>query len=111
MTPEWSIASSLVTGQTPRLDLAAIQESAREPLREALAAYRLPEAVKPLLTVGSGFIENDEGIVEIYVAAERPTDAVVLATALVDRYSGRVVVSVDDDAVRRVGGVAGPDRS
>jgi len=49
--------------------------------------------------------------VEIYVAGEGPADAVYLARALVDRYSGRVVVSVDDDAVRRVGGGARPDAS
>ena len=53
--------------------------------------------------------DDDEGIVEIYVAAERPTDAVYLASALVDRCSGSVVVSVDDDAVRRVGGVPSSD--
>jgi hypothetical protein len=68
--------------------MAAIKERAREPLREALAAYRLPEAVKPLLTAGSGFTESDEGIVEIYVAGEGPADAVYLARALVDRYFG-----------------------
>ena len=109
MTPERVDSFRLMTDQRPRLDLVAIRKRAREPLQEALAAYRLPEAVKPRLTVGAGFTENDDGIVEIYVAGERAADAVYLARALVNRDSGRVVVSVDDDAVRRVGGVAGSD--
>jgi len=77
-----------------RLKLDEMQEIARKATREALIpCRRLTAEEDAKLTLGSG-IENDEGVFELYIAAERPQDAHVISRATVDRYTGDVRVEV-----------------
>lgn len=80
--------------QRRRLKLSEMQEIARQATRAALVPYRrLTKEEDANLTLGSG-IEGNEGIFELYVAAERPQDAKVISRATVNRETGEVRVEV-----------------
>ncbi|MFP5393837.1 MAG: hypothetical protein ACLGI6_20195 [Gammaproteobacteria bacterium] len=85
------------TGQN---ELDELQEIARVATRAALEAYEpMPEEWTKNLTLGT-FFEGDERIFELYIAAEKPVDAVVISTARVNRKSREVVVIISNLAER-----------
>lgn len=70
------------------MDLEALQERARKLVREALRACPpLPNDYKKRLTLGVRFEDNNR-IFELYVDANRPEDAVVVARATLDKDTG-----------------------
>jgi hypothetical protein len=77
-------------------ELDELQELAREATRETLEAYEpLPDEWKENLTLGT-FFEGDDRIFELYVAAERPADAIVISSARVNRKTRSVSVTVSN---------------
>ncbi|KQV54988.1 MULTISPECIES: hypothetical protein [unclassified Duganella] len=79
---------------TAPTELDELQELARVATREALESYeRIPAEWEKKLTLGTSF-EGDDRIFELYIAAERPSDAVVISTARVNRKSKSVSVAI-----------------
>jgi hypothetical protein len=77
-------------------ELDELQEIARVATRTALEGYEpMPKEWEENLTLGTSF-EGDERIFELYIAAERPEDAVVISTARVNRKSKEVVVTISN---------------
>lgn len=77
-------------------ELDELQELARVATREALEAYEpLPDEWKENLTLGT-FFEGDDRIFELYVAAERPADGIVISSARVNRRTRSVSVTVSN---------------
>jgi hypothetical protein len=62
----------------------------------------IPEELRSRLVLGKGPADG-VWVFELYVAYERPEDAVVLAEARVDRVTGEVAVRVFPDRWRRTG--------
>lgn len=73
-------------GSPPRQkELDELQELARIATREALKEYEpIPKEWEENLTLGTLF-DGDDRIFELYVAAERPRDAIVISSARVNR--------------------------
>lgn len=85
---------------TARNELDELQEIARLATRIALEGYEpVPEEWEKNLTLGT-FFEGEERIFELYIAAEKPADAVVISTARVNRKSRDVVVTISNLAER-----------
>ena len=86
-----------VTGiSTAPKELDELQEIARVATRTALEGYEpMPEEWGKNLTLGT-FFEGDYRIFELYIAAEKPADAVVISTARVNRKSRNVVVTISN---------------
>lgn len=62
-------------------ELDELQEIARVATRAALEGYEpMPEEWEKNLTLGTSF-DGDDRIFELYIAAEKPSDAVVISTA------------------------------
>jgi hypothetical protein len=81
-------------------ELDELQEIARVATRTALEGYEpMPEEWKKDLTLRT-FFEDDERIFELYIAAEKPSDALVISTARVNRKSREVVVIISNLAKR-----------
>jgi hypothetical protein len=81
-------------------ELDELQEIARVATRAALEGYEpMPEEWEKNLTLGT-FFEGDDRIFELYIAAEKPSDAVVISTARVNRKSRNVVVTISNLAER-----------
>ena len=81
-------------------ELDELQEIARIATRTALESYEpMPEEWGKNLTLGT-FFEGDERIFELYIAAEKPADAVVISTARVNRKSKKVLVTISNLAKR-----------
>jgi hypothetical protein len=76
-------------------ELDQLQEIARVATRRALEGYVLPESWRTHLTLGTGF-QGDERVFELYVAGERPEDAIVIASATVNRKTLAVQVTVSN---------------
>lgn len=75
-------------------ELDELQEIARVATRAALEGYEpLPKEWEKNLTLGISF-EGDERIFELYIAAERPAEVVVISTARVNRKTRDVVVTI-----------------
>lgn len=79
-----------------RKELDELKEIAR------LATYDALKEFEPLsidwrnnLTLGSG-IDGDYGIFELYVAAERPENAVIISSARVNRKTRAVEVTISN---------------
>jgi Immunity protein 35 len=68
-------------------------ERAKELSRDALWGWEIREEHKGRLTQGSGF-DGSQAVVDLYVAGERPTDAIVLVRVRLDRYSGEGKVEI-----------------
>ncbi len=76
-------------------ELEDLQEIARRATREALEQYEpIPMEWEKNLTLGTFFEENYR-IFELYVAGEKPSDAIIISSARVNRRdrSVKVVVS------------------
>ena len=83
--------------------LAILEESARVATRSMISEFphyfNIPTEH---LTLGT-FWENDDVIFELYIAGDRPKDAIVLTTTRVDLYSGEVLsVKVHEEAWERI---------
>jgi hypothetical protein len=76
-------------------ELDQLQEIARVATRKALEGYVLPENWRPHITLGAR-LEGDERVFELYIAGERPQDAIVIATATVHRKTLNVQVTVSN---------------
>ncbi len=80
---------------TAPTELDELQEIARVATREALEEYIFPEEWKMNLTLGT-FFDGDDRIFELYVAADRPADAIVISTARVNRKTRDVQVKISN---------------
>ncbi len=77
-----------------RKELDELQELARVATRAEPEQYEpIPDVWKAALTLGT-FFDGDDRIFERYVARERPSDAVVLTSARVNRVTRGVAVKV-----------------
>ena len=77
-------------------ELDELQEIARLATRTALDRYKpMPAEWEKNLTLGT-FFEGEDRIFELYIAAEKPADAVVISTARVNRKSRNVVVTISN---------------
>jgi hypothetical protein len=82
-------------------ELDELQAIARVATRTALDGYEpMPEEWAKNLTLGTVF-DGDDRIFELYVAAEKPADAVVISTARVNRKSRNVVVTISNLTERK----------
>lgn len=80
-----------------KLTLDQTEPLARAATRAALEGVRpLTDADKQRLTLGT-LIEDDTYVWELYLAGERPKDAVIISQARVDRLTGEVEVHIFDD--------------
>jgi hypothetical protein len=82
------------------MSLDELEEKARLLTRNALRDWQVPTEFRTDLTLGSG-IEGDDAIFELYVAGERPQDAIVLTRARVNRYTGEGTIQVFEDRLTR----------
>jgi hypothetical protein len=86
---------------TAPTELDELQEIARIATRSALQRYeRIPEERDRNLTLGT-FFDGDDRIFELYIAAERPAEAMVISTARVNRKTKEVVVVISNLAEKR----------
>jgi hypothetical protein len=80
-----------------KLTLDQTEPIAKAATRAALeGARQLTDAEKERLTLGT-LIEDDAYVWELYLAGERPEDAVMICQARVDRLTGGVTVQVFDE--------------
>jgi hypothetical protein len=84
-----------------KLSLEELQERARTATQIALMSRsRIPELVP--LTLGT-FWDEPCVIFELYVARDKPSDAIVLTRARVNMYDGRIeAVTVFDEVIQKV---------
>jgi hypothetical protein len=79
-------------------ELDELQEIARIATRAALEEYeRIPAESEKNLTLGT-FFDGDDRIFELYIAGERPADAVVISSARVNRKDKTVSVVISNPA-------------
>lgn len=72
-------------------ELDELQEIARKATYEALKEYEpISEEWEKNLTLGI-FFDEDDRIFELYVAAERPRDTIVISSTRVNRKSKEVI--------------------
>jgi hypothetical protein len=84
---------SLSTAPT---ELDELQEIARIATRTALEEYeRIPAESEKNLTLGT-FFDGDDRVFELYIAGERPADAVVISSARVNRKAKTVSVVISN---------------
>lgn len=75
-------------------ELDQLQELARIATRQALEEYEpIPKEWEANLTLGT-FFDGDDRIFELYVAADKPEDAIVISSARVNRKSRSVQVVI-----------------
>jgi len=75
-------------------ELDQLQELARIATRKALEEYeQIPKEWEANLTLGTLF-DGDDRIFELYVAADKPKDAIVISSARVNRKSRSVQVTI-----------------
>lgn len=81
---------------TAPTELDELQEIARIATRAALEEYeRIPAEWEKNLTLGT-FFDGDDRIFELYVAGERPSDAVVVSSARVSSKTKSVSVVISN---------------
>lgn len=77
-------------------ELDELQEIARVATRKELELYEcIPPELEKYLTLGT-FFDGDDRIFELYIAAERPRDAIVISTARVNRKTKDVNVIISN---------------
>lgn len=90
-----------MTDTKPKLlKLSEAEAIARDATKAALAAH--PKKAwfdDPNLTLGTFFPDDDHYEFSLYLAGERPADGVVLTTAVVDRRTGKVKVTIKPEAI------------
>ena len=76
--------------------LDELQELARDATRKALEEYEaIPEEWEKNLTLGT-FFEDEDRIFELYIAADRPSDAIVISSARVNRKDKSVRITISN---------------
>jgi hypothetical protein len=79
-----------------RKELDELKEVTRVATYNALKAFQpLPAEWEDGLTLGAG-IDGEYGVFELYVAAERPEDAIVISSARVHRKTRSVEVTISN---------------
>lgn len=87
---------------TAPTELDELQEIARIATRAALEEYeRIPAEWGKNLTLGTYF-DGDDRIFELYIAAERPSEAVVLSSARVNCKTKTVSVVISNLAKKAI---------
>jgi hypothetical protein len=81
--------------------LKELEDIARRRLREALSGREVPYDARPNLTLGTSFPDPDTVVFDLYIAGQRPTDAVYLARAILNRSTGEGSVHVFCDALKK----------
>jgi len=71
-------------------ELDELEEIARVATLKALEGYPLTDEMRQNLTLGVNF-EGDTRVFELYIAGERPRDALVISQTTVDRKTKRVL--------------------
>lgn len=85
-----------------RIPLDVLQETARVATRDQLSLWT-DFGKQKNLTLGA-FWQDDLVVFELYLAGERPSDALVLTEAKVHAYSGELVeVRVFEEAMKSLG--------
>jgi hypothetical protein len=85
-----------------RIPLDVLQETARVATREQLSHWT-DFGQRESLTLGTLW-QDDLVVFELYLAGERPSDALVLTEAKVHVYSGELVqIRVFEEAMKRLG--------
>lgn len=75
-------------------ELDELKELARVATRQALEEYEpIPKEWEVNLTLGT-FFDGDDRIFELYIAADKPKDAIVISSARVNRKSRSVQVVI-----------------
>lgn len=81
--------------KTKHISLPEAEAIARAATRDALAQHPHPSWFgDPNLTLGTFFPDEDHYEFSLYLAAEKPSDGVILTTATVDRTTGSVSVAL-----------------
>ena len=81
--------------RTKRISLPEAEAIARAATHDALAQHPQPSWIgDPNLTLGTFFPDGDHYEFSLYIAAEKPSDGVILTTATVDRITGAVNVAL-----------------
>lgn len=81
---------------TASTELDELREIARVATRAALEEYeRIPSEWDKNLTLGTLF-DGDDRVFELYIAAERPSEAVVISSARVNRKTKCVSVFISN---------------
>lgn len=74
---------------TLKLKLDTLEASAKELTRKALEAYPpLPDDFRTNLTLGIDFV-GDDRVFELYIAGERPEDAITLTSVTINSRTGK----------------------
>ena len=82
-------------------ELDELQEIARKATYEALKEYEpISEEWEKSLTLGI-FFDGDDRIFQLYVAAERPRDTIVISSARVNRKS-KVVIDLTISHLKKI---------
>jgi len=83
-------------GRKQPKELDELREIARLATRKALEDYDpMPKEWEENLTLGT-FFDGDDRIFELYIAAERPVDAIVISSARVNRKDRSVQVVISN---------------
>ncbi|MDB5805165.1 MAG: hypothetical protein JWN73_2487 [Betaproteobacteria bacterium] len=78
-------------------ELDELQELARSATQDALLDYEsVPKEWKENLTLGTFFPDDEHRIFQLYVATERPSDAIIISTARVNRNTRLVDVTISN---------------
>jgi len=83
-------------GRKQPKELDELREIARLATRKALEDYDpMPKEWEENLTLGT-FFDGDDRIFELYIATERPVDAIVISSARVNRKDRSVQVVISN---------------
>lgn len=94
------MSSSEDRQKTPK-ELDELQEIARLATRRELENYeRWPTEWDENLTLGTYF-DGDDRVFELYIAKDRPADAIVISTARVNRDTRSVTVIVSNLSLKK----------
>lgn len=84
------------------IPLDRLQEIARQRTKEAMEGWEVPDHLRPDLTLGT-FFEDDAVVFALYIAGERPEDAIHLSEVRLTRSTGEGEVEIYREHLRRIG--------
>lgn len=76
-------------------ELDELEEIARVATQKALKNYILPDEYKDNLVLGTQF-DGDNRIFELYIPGVKPTDALIITTATVNKNTKNITVHVSN---------------
>lgn len=89
------------------MQLKELRKIARDATREALASlcgeHSIPKSLRERMVLGESDVGNGTLVFELYIPKRRPTDAVFITRAIVDKESGDVKVTVFHENLRAAG--------